>query len=270
MNENMNGNMPTVATPPRKKKKWPKRVVVIALIVFLLVTPAGCAVYFTMKPTNSLTIPWSVGFTSGVRTGPGAESGQEGDKQILYGTPDESLKANGWYDDCEFVSEPLAVEETDDSIAVLYFCDIGYYGKGELEFNVVRMEKKEGRYANPPKSGAYAFTDTNMADNGKYIYETIEAKTAYYLFNRLTDNYPEPAQGFQYYGVSTDPNIGNLSILGEHPTGIIDYTYEGTTYYFWYYDGLDIVGYLASRDDFDFGGFTAAQLIEVLDIKMEG
>ena len=109
-----------------------------------------------------------------------------------------------------------------------------------------------------------------MASNGIYLYETIEAKTAFYIFERLTDNYPEPAQGFQYFGVSTDPNIGNLSILGEHPTGIIDYTYEGTTYYFWYYEGLDIVGYLASCDDFDFGGFTAAQLIEVLDIKMEG
>lgn len=266
-NQNPSAPFAQMPAPPKKRRRWLRRLVLISLVVLLLALPAGCAVYLTMSPTNSLELPWSIGFRTGVEMGPGAESSWDGGPQELYDTPEESWRESGRFQGGEFLSEPLAVEEDEDSVAILYFYDLGPEEGDKMEFNVVRMEKRDGRYAAPSKFGTYAFVDTDMASDGKYLYETVEAKTAFYIFDRLTDNLPEPAQGFQYFGVSTDPDIGELSVLGEHPTGVVDYSYEGETYYFWYYDGLDIARYLASRDDFSFDGFTAAQLIDVLRIE---
>lgn len=255
---------PAPGQPARRRRRWP---IALALAALLLALPAGCAVCLTLEPTNSLDLPWSIGFRTGIELRPGAGSDGGGAPRELYDTPEESMRANGWFDGCEFMSEPLAVEEDDEHVAILYFYDLGPEHGDKLEFNVVRMEKRGGRYAAPPESGSYAFVDTDMASDGKYLYETVEAKTAFYIFQRMLDNLPEPAWGFQYFGVSTDPAIGGLSVLGEHPTGVVEYSYEGEDYYFWYYEGLDVTGYLGSREDFSYDGFTAAQLIDALRIE---
>lgn len=254
---------------PVKKKKLVKRMVVAMVVAMVVVLPASCAVYFTLRPRDAIDLPHSVGFRTGVRVGGGAEVGADA-PQKWYASPEQARKEAGYLGSCEFVSEPLAIEETGRSAAVLYFADKDTSTHDIMEFNVMRLEKKGGLYSAPQKSAAYAFTDTDMDSNGKYLYETVEAKTAFYLYQRFADNFPEPAEGFQYYGVSTDPGIAGLSVLGKHPTGVIDYAYEGTTYYFWYYEGLDVVGYLLSRDDFSLGGFTPRELIAVLGIEVPG
>lgn len=257
--------------PPKKKRRWLRRTVVIGSAALLLLSFVGCAVYLTLSPSDAIDHSHSFGFRVGVRSGPGADAGAEDPQEgAWYDTPEESMRADGWYDaNCVFTSEPLAVEETDDSIAILYFFDLGHDDK--LEFNVVRMAKQDGRYSAPRKYGTYAYTDTGAESHGKWLYKTPEAKAAYYIIERIGDNLPpDPVKGFNYFGVSEDAGVKDMKVLGIRPTGVIPYAYEGQTYYFWYYEGLDVVGYLLSRDDFSLGGFTPRELIDVLGIEAPG
>lgn len=261
---------PAESAPPKRKRRWLRRTVVIGSAALLLLSFAGCAAYLTLSPSDAIDYNHSFGFRVGVRSGTGADAGAEDPQEgAWYDTPEESMKANDRLQSGSFLSEPLAVEETDDSIAILYFYDLGHDDK--LEFNVMRMAKKDGRYSAPRKYGTYAYTDTGADTGGKMLYKTPEAKAAYYIIERIGDNLPpDPVKGFNYFGVSEDAGVKDMKVLGIRPTGVIPYAYEGQTYYFWYYEGLDIVGYLLSRDDFSLGGFTTRELIDVLDIDEPG
>lgn len=50
-----------------------------------------------------------------------------------------------------------------------------------------------------------------------------------------------------YYGISNKKEINSMKILGQKPTDIIPFEYDGQIYYYWYFEGISFVDEIRQR-----------------------
>ena len=55
-----------------------------------------------------------------------------------------------------------------------------------------------------------------------------------------------------------------MRILGDAPTNIISFEYDGTTYFYWYYESISFLDKV--RGKVDFSSITLGEIEEILDI----
>lgn len=222
----------------------------------------GTGVYAAITPSSALTIPRSMGYRTGV-TSVESESSSSAEAKTWYKTPQESLKESKGFTDEEYLSEAL-FEKAEGDI----YLQANFYktDKGNTVFVMSRFEVKDDLYSSPLQPLSYTYTDLNKT--GRYSYETEKERVVEHITTGIFNNLIPTEINYPYAGVSTYPSVKTLTILGKPPTDIIEYEYEGTVYYFWYYD-FDFNAYLIKHTDFDFDRFTNAQLIEILEIKVE-
>ena len=67
-----------------------------------------------------------------------------------------------------------------------------------------------------------------------------------------------------YYGIAEDENIYNLRILGDAPTNIIPFEYNGKIYFYWFYVDVNFLDEV--RGKVDFSNMTLGEIVEILDI----
>ncbi|OUO91550.1 hypothetical protein B5F40_03720 [Gordonibacter sp. An230] len=240
----------------------------------LVAAAAALAAYLSTAPVDPSDLPRSMGTERGVRLGSGAQGsggGSAGVGEAWYDSPDEAVWASlGKY---EFLSEPLAEKEDDEFLSQVFFLDLGEEHGGILQFAVETMRKSEGKFSLPVPYKRYAHVDLNMYSayhNHDFSDEAVAV--AQYLnecfFASLVADGTGEDRFFKCFGVSRDPRIGELSILGERPDGVVEYGYGGQKYYFWYYHDPDFRRVLAEDPGFDFGGYTLAQVVEALEIEV--
>ncbi|AEB06156.1 hypothetical protein Corgl_0026 [Coriobacterium glomerans PW2] len=255
------------AAPGRPRRPGRRRARRIGCSVCLVVLAllAALAVYLTVKPIDATDLPMSIGI--GITRDDRGRQQPDPERERTYATPSDALRASDLLCEASFVSEPLLVRENDSQASILYFCSPDREGK-MLVFAVTRMRRRDGRYAAPTEARLFSCVDTTMEK--KYRYPTPEAKAGYDIEESFFDNCPDPACGLQWFGASKDPRVGEMTILGKRPDGVVSYTYKKVTYYCWYYDDLDVIGALKARSDFDFGGFTIREIMDDLDITFPG
>lgn len=254
------------------KKKWYKRPVVLVALVLIAAFIGGCSwvayeVIFT--PSSAVDIPRY----RGERTAISHDSDNNSNAQEnWFNTHEEVLDGIEYGLEALFISDPIVAKTSDDDVE--YVLRFAVFDKNNVSgpgFLASGIRQQNGRYSYDSSISFFAEADLNGAFSTSYKYETEEIRVAEYI-DRSIDNISRSKTGtpFAYFGVSESPKIGEMTILGEHPEGIVEYAYEDITYYFWYYSELPILEYLLESDDFDFGGYTLREMIEVLEIKTPG
>jgi hypothetical protein len=236
------------------------------IVVIILCSVVGLAgiflVYLVVHPISALNVPKSIG----IRTVYGGEATADQEEKLWFDSIEQAMEGSD-LSECVFISEPLLTFESDSEVSNLYFIELK---NGRSEFIVFRFDKQGEQFSSATKT-PFASTDLSKLLDGKFLYETEDLKAAEHLTDRMSDNLVgAPPSCFQYFGVSEDPSVLTLTVLGREPTDIIEYEYEGVTYYFWYFDKADFAQYLLDHPDFDFGDFTLARVIKVLEIKVDG
>ena len=158
--------------------------------------------------------------------------------------------------------------ENKDAITAYYWCVNSGNGLGLCS---VFSIKKDGEYSNLLESEfTFSYSEPAQEYTPFAIYTfTPEEAATFYLTNQCSS---VDAQSISnsgvptYLGISDNPRINNLRILGKPPTRIIKSSVRGRTYYIWIYEGLDIRGVLLNTKGFTFGKFTYGQLIDILHI----
>ncbi|WP_172633496.1 hypothetical protein [Coriobacterium glomerans] len=250
---------------PRSRRRRARRIgcsVCLVVLTMLLVPMVGTPIMASVDATD-LLIPTGIGITRGDRGRQQTDQGHE----RTYATPSEALRATGLLCEASFVSDPLLVRENDSQASVLYFISPDREGK-TLVFAVARMRRRDGRYAAPTEAPSFSCVDTAM--DKRYRFPTPEAKAGYDIEKSFIDNDPDPACGLQWFGASKDPRVGEMTVLGRRPDGVVSCTYKKATYYCWYYDDLDVIGALKARSDFHFDRFAVRRIMKDLDITFPG
>jgi hypothetical protein len=161
--------------------------------------------------------------------------------------------------------------EDGDSISTLYF---GYPAIGDHYFGKTpylyccRYEKNGTRVSEMVARAALAQPEDHIETPPFLI--TLKGRVAdNVIFSILyQDMLASSNDGRELLvGYTTDPAIRNLTILGVAPTGIVEYQYQGQTWYIWYFDDLGAMDHLSDDPDFSFGRFTYGQLINTLQIR---
>lgn len=254
MQESMEG---AAAPPPRRRRRWVRWVLLAALV--LLAAFVTLIVYVATAPYPAADLNRSIGTRSGVTNR--VQSGEAS----WYASVDESIQAEATYEGVPFVSEPLMEVERDGIVSRLYFIESDG-DNHELGFSVLRFEEEEGLYSAPLHTAGFYGMNPGRDPGEKYFYEMEEEWVADSLVTGLSLG---GRYSFSYAGASADPAVRGLTVLGMPPAGVVEYEYEGTTYYFWYYgEDADFYGYLEEDPDFDFGGFTIGQLVVELQIEV--
>ncbi|AEB06149.1 hypothetical protein Corgl_0019 [Coriobacterium glomerans PW2] len=230
------------------------------VLLLLLALPVALTIRVLVTPSDATDRNISIGIRTATGGGPPATDGVD---RRTYATPAEALRASGLFSEDRFVSDPLVLREDDTRASVMFFVASDKDGRWR-EFNVVRMERRDGRYVLPKGATSFSYVDTAMGGTDRY--PTPEAKAGNDIVNGFFDNTPTPAVGLQWFGASADPRVGEMTVLGRRPDGVVRHTYEGTDYYCWYYDDLDVIGALRSRRDFSFDNFTVGQIVRDLKI----
>jgi hypothetical protein len=75
---------------------------------------------------------------------------------------------------------------------------------------------------------------------------------------------------FAVVGLSDNSGILNLTILGQPPTKIVPFDVDGERFYAWYYDDIDMLQYLIDDPTFNFNSYTLDEMVEVLEIRVDG
>lgn len=247
-----------------KPKMSVKKKIVIGLLCLVLAGVLffiGVIVQIAVTPRSALNVPSSMGYRTGVTS---IESENSGVDKTWYTTPRESLEVTEGFTDEEYLSETLFERAGKGKYLMANFYKTA---KGNTGFVMSRFEVQDGLYSSPLSPVSYTYTELrNKSD--RYTYETERERVVEHITSGMFDNLMPAGITYPYAGVSTYPTVKTLTILGMSPTDIIEYEYEGITYYFWYYD-FDFNTYLSEHKDFDFSDFTRAQLIDVLKIEVE-
>lgn len=250
-----------------KKKLW-RRLVIIVILFVLILLIGGCSWLFyevALTPSSPLDINRSRGTSTAIELN-SAGSAQE-DKREWFDAVEEAVLENEAPFERLFISESLMTVEAEDRIDALFFVEYDDNGTPFSEFVVYRFDKKDDKVAMQTGVAYYALTDLDIEFNSAYYYETEKERIAEYI-DQCIKNPSKPIDyPFANFGVSENPDIEEMTILGQHPDDVIEYTYGETTYYFWYYDNLPIQEYLLDHPDFSYDDYTLRQLIEVLEIE---
>ena len=238
-----------------------------------LAAVAALVAYLATAPVDPSGLPRSMGVEFGVRLGSGAQGGgeaREGAGGAWYGSPDEAVRGALAGKDCKLASGVLAEKSGSGMLSRVYLLELG---DGREQFAVVTMRAEGGRYSLLPGIGRWVYADLNMysAYRGHDFSDEAVAVAQYLnecFFASLVADGTGEDRFFKCFGVSRDPRIGELSILGESPDGVVEYGYGGETYYFWYYHDPDFRRILAEDPGFDFGGYTLAQVVEALEVEV--
>jgi hypothetical protein len=131
--------------------------------------------------------------------------------------------------------------------------------KKDDKYSDIRYVSTNTRIWNPRNPG------TSVLCNDDYVAEEIvNEATQCKAYEQGTNGQP------LYIGISDDPQIEHLRVLGQSPTKIITAQYQGQTYYIWYYLGSDFRQDLLSSPGFNFVDCTYGQIEQILQIDFKG
>lgn len=158
--------------------------------------------------------------------------------------------------------------ENEKYSTVYFFGRTGLHGEGEPGLLVYTFEKRDGKYSNVVSGNLISLYPDYLWANYKFDLEStvaydIAMGSAIPTFS--TNSLPNDGAP-TYVGISLDPAVKNLRIMGRPPTEIVQFDVQGSTCYVWVYKGLDVAGYLKKSKDIGSGSFTLGKLIDVLDI----
>ena len=131
----------------------------------------------------------------------------------------------------------------------------------------ILVENKNGLYSGP----LYCWSQPVLKTFSKKEMTSEEDKVAFNLI--MSYSHREATMQANaglpiFYGVGTDEKANHLSIMGRKPDEIFSYTYDGDTYYFWYYlDGSEFVEHF--NEYYDLEQMTAEDAVTYFEIRFD-
>jgi hypothetical protein len=181
-------------------------------------------------------------------------------------------QSSGIYRHVVFYSSEVLQFEDDDSLTAFYFGGpaIGDIPPQETSYLYCCRYEKDGTRVSEMVARAALSQPENHIEIPSFLV-TLKGRVAdNVIFSVLYQDMLAASNDDRelLVGYTTDPAIRNLTILGVAPTGIVEYPYQGQTWYIWYFDGLGAMDHLNDDPDFNFGRFTYGQLIDTLQIDI--
>jgi hypothetical protein len=261
-----NGFIPDsqITAKPRRRRN---RIILISAIIFACVFVA--TQFFLPKSFEDVNV------SMGVRATYSFSSNQDDDpveNTRYYNSVEEAISAGS-----DAVPENTGVEfpevfrfESNDTITAFFFS----YKKGwGVNLECYTLEKSRGSISEPVDFVVLLRPTNQFSEWPPFGYTGINTENcaAYSITKSVlsqgilsnSNNGEETLVGY-----TTDPAIQNLTILGQPPTDIIEFEYQGETWYVWYYVGLGAIEHLNTDPDFSFADFTYRQVVEVLEIRV--
>lgn len=246
-------------SPKKQPRKKVKKIILGSVIfcIFIFVSYIG---FHALKPRNASTTPYKIVSLS------------EKQAQVLI----TRKKEQGEF--YPTIEEALKLDEAKEGMKLSK--EIHVFSGDDIEVHVVLGKERGTRYVNH-----YAVLKENGKVSGaiKRDYIHIDKEYKGFGFNLqytqtdvvgwsvidsiLQENIFSYANNGNplYYGVSKEKDIRNLWIMGQSPSNIIPFEFDGKTYYYWYYDNLNLTKELTGK--MNFSDFTLNEMAELLDIK---
>ena len=279
VNKQQNNN---IVKKPKKKKFW--IVILIVVIGIIVCIPILLVVFIALITWIFFTTPYDV--TNG-------SFSQCVDADIC-----SSKEVTDYYDTVEAARDARNDADTkiseEDKFDLGDFWRSGYEGAYTFDKEVLRIEDEDAItlvsvYKND--TNKILTIDTFQKIDIKYSndvavnrYEVKNMITSKFLTKKgIYDFEEEIAQDLSYscmynqtsfandgvmmpYGLTDSEDIYNVTIMGEEPTDIIPIDYDGTTYYFWYFDSEAIDEKI--REEIQ-GEMTLGKVVDGLQIEVD-
>ena len=241
-----------IAKKPKKNKLW--IVILIIVLSFLASIPIIFLVFAGLMIWIDFNVPYD-GSTQKITHRIDVDTCSNEIITLYYDTIEEAIEAedesiiderenegldinniiNSHYKDQYYFKNELVKWEDDDAVTSVFCAE----SDDDEMIRVYTFEKKDGKYSNCIRM--YAYELKNMITAKALINKAeldFDEQIALDLMSSIWLNQASYANdGVMIpYGLTDNEDIYNLTIMGEEPTDIISFDYNGKTYYFWYFD----------------------------------
>ncbi|MDR2106251.1 MAG: hypothetical protein LBP24_02455 [Coriobacteriales bacterium] len=187
-----------------------------------------------------------------------------------FDTADEAIRDDVHRSEGSFtlLSDEMFRFEDNDAATCFY---IEKAQRGRPYLAAYCLDKRQGRFSNPVFSRGTPLHPSDRLNGLGFHFSEIDY-IASYINDSITayDVYSRANSGqWTAVGITQDPGVYNMRILGEAPSDIYSFEFDGATYYAWCYKGIDMRKALLGDTTGNGAEFTLADIAQRLDIRFE-
>ena len=251
-----------IKTKTRKKKFW--KVILILGICFLVSIPIIIVLLIVLMCWGYFNLPGD-GSNMTMSNSLDMDACTSEEKLKYFGSIDEAMEYTIGKDYDKYQKkEDILILEDDDAVTKISL----YEFESNESIYINTFDKKEEEYSESVCNIIYEIKNMITRDYEVRKQEfTFKEQIALDLLSSTYVNQTSHANDgvLVPYGLTDSDEIYNLTIMGEEPTKIISIDYDGTTFYFWYFDSEMLDEALREKGN---GSYTCGEFVNMMEIEV--